>query len=146
MTNVHPETGIPYGYISANSLDPEVVQELMHGLHTRDLSYEEALFEAKTKFLRETEDRPDMDMDDDFDEQAFNDSYTQEEPAIEGTYEDVKYRSSWLGGALNFWIFFSPHTNNFDKCSPCVPYAGNLNRPNPLGDLAYDVPPDWRST
>lgn len=67
-----------------------------------------------------------------------------EEPIIEGTYEGVRYQTSWLGGALNFWIFESPVVGLFDLCSPCVPNAGNLDSPNHSGYLAYDVPADWR--
>lgn len=146
MNNVHPETGIPYGYIAANSLNPDLVHELMY-VHGMDLSYQESLAEhlkgLRAEHLERHEDLAEFDEDRYVDE--FSDGHEDSEPTIAGTHEDVRYRSSWLGGALNFWIFFSPHTNTFDKCSPCVPNAGNLDCPNPNGELAYDVPADWRN-
>ena len=41
-----------------------------------------------------------------------------DEPIIEGECEGVKYRTSWLGGALHFFIFESPV---IAKCRPCSP-------------------------
>ena len=67
-----------------------------------------------------------------------------EEPIIEFEYEGVKGRTSWLGGALNLWIFESPYTNTFALCSPCVPNVCNLDQPDPDGCVGYDVPPHWR--
>lgn len=68
-----------------------------------------------------------------------------EEPIVEFEYEGVHGRTSWLGGALNLWIFESPHTGLYEECSPCVPGAGNLDQPDPDGVLTYDVPADWRT-
>lgn len=68
-----------------------------------------------------------------------------DEPIIEFEYKGVHGRTSWLGGALNLWIFESPHTGLYEECSPCVPGAGNLDQPDPGGVLAYDVPDDWRT-
>lgn len=134
--NTNPETGIAYGYISARSLDPEVVHSLMYE-RGEDRSYQAAVAEAKYAWQKEGKDL------DDFDEDEFNDGYTCDEPCIAGEYDGVKYQTSWLGGALNFFIFFSPATGNYAQCSPCVPGAGNLNQPG--GDLlCYDVPRDWR--
>lgn len=129
--NTNPETGIAYGYISARSLDPEVVHSLMYEKGT-DLSYKNALEEVMKAH----------DGEEEFDEDAFSDAYEAYEPCVEGECDGVKYRTSWLGGALNFFIFFSPVTGNYAQCSPCVPGAGNLNQPGG-GVVCYDVPRDW---
>ena len=46
MPNINALTGIPYGYIAAAALDPEIVDELLYGRGAIDLSYQAALDEA----------------------------------------------------------------------------------------------------
>lgn len=77
--------------------------------------------------------------------QSLIDDYQPDEPEIEGEYEGVHYRTSWLGGALNFFIFSSPHiTDKARMASPCVPNAGILDTLD--GSVtSYDVPADWRN-
>lgn len=133
MVNINTKTGIAYGYIAANALDSEIVDELLHGSQAKDLSYEEALKEAF----------PEGD-DTGCTEQDFADGYECEEPNIVGTYHGVSYGTSYLGGALNFWIFESPITTDKARlASPCVPNAGILDTLD--GSVtSYDVPADWR--
>lgn len=50
-----------------------------------------------------------------------------DEPIIEGTYEGVKYRISWLGGAPILRIIEGPLGYARELCSPCVPNAANLD-------------------
>lgn len=66
-----------------------------------------------------------------------------EEPEIEGEYEGVKYRISWLGGAPLVWVLESPEVGLFDLCSPCVPGACDCDFPNSDGYLGYTVPETW---
>ena len=66
-----------------------------------------------------------------------------EEPEIEGEYEGVKYRISWLGGDPLVWTLESPEVGLFDLCSPCVPGACDCDSPNPEGYLGYTVPETW---
>lgn len=47
MTNTNPSTGIRYGVISGNSLNPDVLHELMYGPNAVDMQYEQAYAEAK---------------------------------------------------------------------------------------------------
>lgn len=142
--NKHPKTGISYGYIAARSLDNELVHDLMYSSQAVDLSYEE----AREEYLRERQSETPEFVD--FEElaegymQDFADSYECYEPIIEGEIDGVKYRTSWLGGALHFWIFESPHVGHFQQCSPCVPGAANLDQPCEDGIKGYDVPADWR--
>lgn len=157
--NTNPKTGIAYGYVAASDLEPEVVSELMYGHGATDLSYDQARNDAQAEAFAEWEQRceeidvqrqddgppPIVHADFEFDDQKFSDNYQCDEPTVEGTYEGVKYRSSWLGGALNFVIFESPHVTHFGKrASPCVPNACILPPDVEQGSVnGYDVPLDW---
>lgn len=55
LPNRDPDTGTRYGYISANSLDPDVVDEMMYGSQATDLTYQQALEELKATIEREAE-------------------------------------------------------------------------------------------
>lgn len=143
--NIHPETGIAYGYISANALDSDVVDELMYGAQ----AINETEQEAREEFIREWRSKVndgslDEDEPDDYEWQEFWDRYEEYEPVVHGELEGVKYASSWLGGTLNFFIFESPHiTDKARTASPCVPNCGILDELD--GDVrSYDVPPEWR--
>lgn len=148
MTNTNTLTGVAFGYISANALDYDVVDQLMHGKQATDHSYQEALINERPIFEDEfgrslRDDALDSAME--FYERRFADDYQCEEPEITGTFEGVKYASSWLGGALNFWIFQSPFTTDkARRASPCVPGAGILDTLDG-SETSYDVPPEWRA-
>ncbi len=121
MTNTNEKTGVRFGYISSNKLDSEVVQALVYDYGT-DYSYEE--------YVKENPNEEDYE------------DYENDEPSIEGLMDGVSYGTSWLGGALNFFIFESPVIVKRALCSPCVPNAGDLGNP---GDFeCYGVPEDWR--
>ena len=136
MSNYNPETGVRYGYISANSLDPEIVTDLLYNFG-EDLTYKEWCQGMAAEHEIENFDL--------FDELDIDEHYECDEPIIAGEMDGVQYQSSWLGGALNFFIFFSPVQTECALCSPCVPGAGNLNTRGDYGNFAYDVPADWRS-
>lgn len=160
--NSNETTGYRFGYIAANSLDSELVDALMYE-HGKNLTYAEAELDEIARQRTEWEEQmeravvayqesdplnlrrgsPDT-VFDDFEPDLDNFHPEIYEPTIEGTFEGVTYRSSWLGGALNFFILESPMVGRFDLCSPCVPGAGNLDSRNSNGALAYDVPVDWR--
>lgn len=163
MPNVNTETGIAFGYIAANALHPDIVNDLQ--MDGDDVYYEDAKIEHRKELALSEEVQREACGDDyeqrseddlyrsalqyvvdnwDQYEQEFNDSYQPDEPIHEGTKDGVKYCTSWLGGALNVWIFESPFiTHSARRASPCVPGAGILDTLD--GDVtAYDVPPDWR--
>lgn len=145
MTNMNLTYGIAYGYISANALHSDIVCSLQEG---KDVYYEEALEEHLAGL------RDDPDFDEDEATEKFSDTWMGDEPVHEGTIKvaggnfpevtELKYRTSWLGGALNVWIFESPFvTDKARKASPCVPGAGILDTLD--GDVrSFDVPPTWR--
>lgn len=164
IPNMNEVTGVPFGYISAHELDSEVVQELMYGAGAKDLSYAETVLDLTEKFKCDFEEE--LEAMDEVDAEAFIAGKVEEElehwqcdePIVAGVYLGVKYRSSWLGGALNFFIFESPKKGYFRPCSPCVPGAGDLGSPvtevcppeeteaHTSGIWCYDVPEDWRSS
>ncbi len=153
VTNRDADTGIRYGYISANALDSALVSTLLYGEGgVEDFvnhSYDSAEEEARKVFLDEAWNEAEARGEPFDDDDARGDfeaewSYEGSEDHVSGTYEGVAYASSWLGGALNFFVFKSPHVTRAAFCSPCVPGAGDLDTLDPEGVETYDVPPDWR--
>ena len=145
MVNANPTTGVRYGYISANSLHPEVLDELLYGRQATDLSYENFKTEVYAAMRAGLDDWLSVRaIDAAFDAAIEEAEFNCDEPIHEGEYEGVRYRTSWLGGALNVWIFKSPVVGNYAECSPCVPGAGNLDCPDLDGVVCYDVPKEWR--
>jgi hypothetical protein len=154
MTNTNPKTGIRYGYIHADALHPDIVHELLYGFQAVSLSCNDALAEYLAEARRNHEDtRP---FTDEFDEAFWTEELSNtyeggDEECIEGTYEGVSYCTSYLGGALNFFICESPITVLVNSlCSPCVPNAGDLDSgfavfkdEGDSGFLCYGVPGDW---
>jgi hypothetical protein len=149
MPNYNAKTGIAFGYIAANALHPDIVDSLIygHGEQFRDIAWEETLADAIAEYRREnpteTEDMDDGEIEDVI-RDTLAESMCDAEICVEGIYNGVSYASSWLGGALNFWISESPHiTNNARRASPCVPGAAILDTLDGE-ETGYDVPPDWR--
>lgn len=165
--NIDPASGVAYGYVAANDLESELVDALLYGgagvSEYVDHGYQEARKQAEAEARAEWENNcetldiarqedglePAVHDDFEFDEDTFNDRYQDDEMIVSGIKNGVHYRSSWLGGALNFWIFKSDLvTTSAGRASPCVPNAGILHHPASRdGDvIAYDVPPDWWHT
>lgn len=149
MINTHPDTGVAYGLVSSNDLDPELVDTLMYGLQAKDMTFEAEWAEHLARTLKdrglESEDELDdlRDLEDDF-----ASLYQPYEPEITGTHEDITYATCWLGGALNFWILESPHIGDGSRPSPCVPGACILHHPESTSEWigsasGYTVPADW---
>lgn len=144
MVNANPTTGVRYGYISADSLHPEVLDELQQ--RGVNICYQEACEELEAAIRMAVGDffsRRETQALVDYALEIFE--YECDEPIHEGEYEGVHYRTSWLGGALHVWIFESPETGHYAECSPCVPGAGNLDCPDLNGVACYDVPKGWRN-
>lgn len=147
MVNMSPETGIRYGIISANALDPEIVNEIQQ--RGKDVHYDEArsdveadVFAACNKYMGDWASQYVADKA----LERFAEQWTDDEPVHEFDLEGVKGRTTWLGGALMVWVFDSPHTGTFQLCSPCVPGGCDLDSPAKSGAIGYDVPTDWRYT
>lgn len=145
MVNANPTTGVRYGYISADSLDSEILDELLYGSQAVDVRYRDACEDLEASVRNATEDflsRSQQRALIDYALELFE--LECDEPIHEGEYQGVRYRTSWLGGALHVWVFESPVVGNYAECSPCVPGAGNLDCPDLEGVVCYDVPEDWR--
>lgn len=144
--NVNPETGVRYGIIAARTLNSDLVCELQD--KGTEPHYEEAWKDHLANALAEATDEV-GELDDTFDEdqvrQEFNDDWQPDEPVHEGELDGVKYRTTWVGGALCVWVFFSPHITKARLCSPCVPNCGDLDSLDAENGVeCYDVPPTWR--
>lgn len=146
--NYNIETGIQFGYISANAMDSDIVSELLD--NGTDLDAQAAYAEWLENKIEELIDSGECDLREDAESEAdsvsyeFWESYESYEPSIEGVKDGVMYASSWLGGALNFFILQSPHiTDSAHECSICVPNAGSIDTLDGRY-TCYDVPPRWR--
>ena len=139
--NICPRTGIAYGYISANALNYDVVDTLLYGSCVAGSSDDDVAQEARLELARELGREPE-DWEAEQAIEAALDGVCEREAW--GVLDGVHYRASWLGGALNFWAFDSPHvTDSARMASPCVPNAGILDTLD--GSVtAYDVPAHWR--
>lgn len=150
MNNVNPTTQIPYGYISADALDPEVVQDLMYGPQAVDETYQDMLARHLSRIEKDLteEGKSDDEIADAVEgaEEDFAIGWESDEPRMAGVYEDVTYVASWLGGALNFFIIQSPYiTHKARRASPCVPGAAILDTLDG-SEFGYDVPASWRQS
>jgi hypothetical protein len=162
MNNTNPKTGVAYGYISANALDLNMVVDLMAGVgadNFRNVSEDQAVAEIAAEqrrgvnesgnqaFIRVFEKMSDDEIFDGLARLGMvdMDRLISPEVIVSGVYEGVHYTSSWLGGALHFFIMESPViTGKAGRASPCVPGAGILD--DLSGNVvAYDVPLDWRA-
>lgn len=131
----------------AASLNAETVDELLYGDQAKDETAEAAYAE----FVANWKSKNDVDPDSSDDVVSFDDSckfwdgYQCAEPRHSGTYEHVKYASTWIGGALAFWILDSTHiTYRARLASPCVPNAAILDTLD--GSVkGYNVPDSWRT-
>lgn len=148
--NVNPETGIRYGVISGNTLDPEVLDQLYQKASADDTNRwrgergKELLAEVENSTLYEIyQDELDDLIDRQLDYETAN--YSNDEPNAEIEHDGVKLKYSWLGGApLIFVLESSLRTHVTSLCSPCVPNAGDLDSGwDPDGYECYDLPSDW---
>ena len=149
-SNINPDTGIRYGVINMNSIDPDVGNDLWYGPNATDVSYqgfiEEVTAEANAEYdhllevaegqLQEGETVEECMERQGYSErgdyvaeyvESASDNYYCDEPHIEGTYEDVEYQITWLGGAPLLWILKGPIGFANQLCSPCVPNAADLD-------------------
>jgi hypothetical protein len=144
-TNMNPVTGIRYGIIAANSLDPEIIDKIQS--RGKDLYIESASNELEAAIRAACDDYLSKSSCDDLVDHAQDllcNGFRCDEPIHSFDIDGVKGQTTWLGGALMVWVFESPFQETCDLCSPCVPGCGNLDSRNPDGYQCYDVPNDWR--
>lgn len=178
MPNYNRETGVAYGVIACASLgdwiwdeidqmdcpgEQEAYAEFMRDLaieliETGELTFEDLDCEAGEEglALAELSDQEVIDTIDAIAPYAGESFWDGVELGVHrrfGTIEGVEVSVAELGGALNLWVEKSPHLGWYRPCSPCIPGAGDLDSPAPLGEdgeihgqavLCYDVPLEWR--
>lgn len=172
-TNMNLETGIRYGMLSFNSLNPDMEDEFYNLPNPSiDASFKDYLEDLAIEYFRsgkltaaDFDLEPDVDLDtfketvylsdldtlqgilesiDPWVSESFYDGLESSLVGCEGIIDGVTVRITELGGALMLWIFDSPHTTKARLCSPCVPNAGDLDSLDPEnGYETYTVPSDW---
>lgn len=156
IPNYDPNTGIHYGCISMNSINPEVASDLVIGPNTRDLGYEAAVEEIKKDLARinaheDLTEREQMyrrnladfvflrHIDRLVEELMSTSDETALWDVVEQDFND-NYQSDeidWFYEADGYqlkhcltndaFVILSPFYTYAPECSPCVPNAGNLD-------------------
>lgn len=144
QANINPTTQIPFGYVSANELDGDVVDSIMQA-QTKNISLANFMQENLSESdFKDWENRITTDEVDEIEEQYM--ALDVEDEIYEAEYGGVKLLSSWLGGALHFFVLESTHiTDVARKASPCVPNAGILSKDMDGSVRSYSIPDDWWS-
>lgn len=134
MPNYNSDTGLPYGVVQGNSLQPDLLDEL----YFKALDIEQdRLIEEEMIARAENGQDPYGDWQDEF-----LDSCCIDEPSAQFEYEGIHLQYSWLGGAPIVFSFNGPVQNVASYCSPCVPGAADLDSGE--GDIeCHGFPADW---
>ena len=145
--NMNPVTGIRYGIISADSLDPDVINEIQS--RGTDVHWERHVAEVRALCEQSVKDG-ELSADDlelQIEHKLEYDRWYDDEPVHEFKLDGVIGQITWLGGALLAWVFESEYIASARVCSPCVPWAGDLDNIeySSLAVKCYDVNPEWRN-
>lgn len=147
--NQDPQTGVHYGVIHYNSLNPEALDDIF--TQGENLSYKNALDEAKNSLKKAIEDA--MEYHNKFAienvvnaaldalEENFGDSYHEDEDIYE--YSKAGYIITNSPSLCALFIIKSPYVTNCKYCSPCAPNAGDLDNPLDGGVETYCLELDW---
>ncbi len=136
MPNFNSETGLPYGVVQGNNLQPDLLDEL----YFKALAIEEErLIEEEAEAMIAAGKTFDSAWQDEFLEGC-----TIDEPSASFEYEGIHLQYSWLGGAPIVFSFNGPVQNVASYCSPCVPGAADLDSGE--GEIeCHGFPPNWYS-
>ena len=154
MDNVHPETNIPFGVVSAN--DVPYLQEQIFA-NGDDLNYKAALKETQDRLkacttvaevnavvddMHYNDDYHVDDMEFDLEELAGNLMETWECDENYITYENDGYKYTLSGNYI--FVRESPYCATCRPCSPCFPNAGDLGSitEESGGNVAYCFDPE----
>lgn len=157
--NKNPETGISYGVINAGGIDGDILDSIMFGSNSIDItmlqiridhaqSQEDfnfvlpviSLNESANRFynrLKEALDNTSIDWDSFYseNEEINSDVYSA---IVDGC--EVLYSTE----SNTITVIDSPYTDKFARCSPCYPGAGDLDNRDDNGLSTYTVPGDWK--
>lgn len=130
-SNIDPETGIRYGVISQNSIDPE-----WWGFANLDYDYADPTCPECGDDIRESTREEDKDYYCQKCEKAqWSDAVSGEEPLGWSYQEDGYQLVPCLGSDI--CVSKSRYYTYAEFCSPCVPGAGNLDGYNKDGVKTY---------
>lgn len=146
--NINPNTGIRYGVISSNGLDPEIFQDLWDSASdpqiTENPSEEYRCPPGECDECDNPEGNGWEQCEHAMDRFLSDDMIDWPNTPREGNSDGVHYTIDEFGGGYLVWICMSPHIADYPQCSPCVPGAGDLDGERGGGVQCYDVPDDWR--
>ena len=138
QSNIDNETGIRYGIISRHSLAEWFEDEL-------EPVYIARCPECGSENIEETLDHEDNDNQCEDCNAGFSEDETiGDEPdywQLRNNQDGIECHLTMDGTEL--FVTKSPVCITAQFCSPCVPGAGNLDRPCESGPLTYALPLDW---
>ncbi len=144
-SNINSKTGIRYGVISAHSVSSEALDDIFS--QGRNLSHESAVEERKKEIEQAitnyvSDDRLKERVDEMWQivEEEFSKGYTEDEDCY--LYEKDGYKIQTMSNG-NIMVLESPFVANCQFCSPCIPGAGNLDKPCDTGPNTYALGPEW---
>lgn len=148
--NMDGETGIRYGVISQNAVNPDAIGDIFQS--GTDTDYEDYIAEAKSKLSSALDDyfhgdRLAKAVESAFDaiSQDLADNYEGTGDCARMDYESDGYKLSTDSGG-DLWVLKSPYFTYAQFCSPCAPGACYLTSPleTPVdGNKAYCLGLDW---
>ena len=153
IPNTNPDTGLPYGIVASDSLDPEVSSKLWelaaNACYDAHRNYREAqLLRDATDFIDSLDKVPHnyvMDVINDLVETQLDnemDEWSADEPHAEVTYKGVTVVVGYLGGAMLVTSLDGPTLQVRSYCSPCCPGAADMD--SGYGSiLCHGLPMDW---
>lgn len=135
--NVNAKTGLPFGVINGSSLHPEVQNNLYDAVSTKVAA--QNLADAKVQAVREitsaleTFGHLNQHVKDQIAElveaagENTTEDFSGEEPSAEVKLHGTTVHVTHLGGVMLVFSVDGPVVNGFQKCSPCIPNAVDLD-------------------
>lgn len=130
---MNPETGIHYGVIFPDSINPEAYDDIIRD--SDDLIYEESREEFESGLISAIKeycednylhiDEKDIDIDSIMDN--WNDSYDNDNHSYH--YTDAEYELHICDDNYGIYVIKSPYYTYCRQCSLCSPNAGDLDSP-----------------
>lgn len=141
IPNYDPETGIHYGVIGANSIDPEAVENIYIEGEDLDAKYvvkqirerAEAFVDSLRDWIPEREMARLTEHVYNMAAGVFLDNYEPCEPLIR--YESGGYIILYSTSSNTLIVEKSPYCTKCKMCSPCYPNAGDLDSPDMSTDF-----------
>lgn len=145
--NMNLDTGIHFGCISQNTLEPESLMSLIDD--AEDVLYTSSLEEFKEDLKTAIEEKSVLEflkfnymdeslVDEDFDTIVFEWCQSYQNDYHQWYYQDEEYEMDFSEDMNCIIILKSPYYTYCRGCSPCVPNAGDLDSPVTPDDYEND--------